>query len=254
MRTSILVVVAAVLFAPCAGGQSISKKELEKLQGTWSFESYEEDGKPAAPESFKEKRIFFGGSQFIVKKGDELLQIGALKLDPVDGRRDIDATILAGPQKGTTMRGIYSLKENILKVCIDPEGNDRPKEFKTTAGSGLYMAVYKRIIPIGEDIDIAGVYKAESIQLNGEKQTAEVEIKRLGDGYLVKWSKGILDAYVGIGLRKGGVLSVCWANQGQVGVCIYQIEKGPRLSGEWTMLGGAGVVQRETLTIRKKGE
>jgi uncharacterized protein (TIGR03067 family) len=200
----------------------------------------------------KEKRIFFGANQFIVKNGEELLQLGSLKLDPIDGHRDFDATVVAGPHKGNTMRGIYSLKENTLKVCIDPEGNDRPKEFKTTPDSGLYLAVYKRVIPTGEEVDITGSYRAESLQFNGEKQTADVEIKRLGDCYLVKWSKGILEAYVGIGLRKGEVLAVCWANQGQVGACLYHIEKGPRLVGEWTMLGGAGVVQRETLTARKK--
>ena len=197
------------------------------------------------------KRIFFGANQFIIKKGDELVQIGSLRLDPVDGHRDIDATVVAGLHKGNTMRGIYFLKDNIFKVCIDPEGNDRPKEFKTTADSGLYLAVYKRVMPTSEEIDITGHYKAESLQINGEKQMADVEIKRLGDCYLVKWSKGILDAYVGIGLRKGEVLAVCWANQGQIGACLYQIEQGPRLVGEWTMLGGAGVVQRETMTRKK---
>jgi uncharacterized protein (TIGR03067 family) len=255
MRMTILgLLVAGLAIAPRAAGQEITKKELEKLQGTWLFESYEENGKTTPPADLKDKRIFFGANQFIIKNGEELLQVGSLKLDPIDGHRDIDATVVAGPYKGNTMRGIYSLKQNVFKVCMDPEGNERPKEFKTTPDSGLYLAVYKRVIPAGEEISITGHYKAESLQFNGEKQTADVEIKRLGDCYLVKWSKGILDAYVGIGLRKGEVLAVCWTNQGQIGACLYHIEKGPRLVGEWTMLGGAGVVQRETLTLRKKKE
>jgi uncharacterized protein (TIGR03067 family) len=237
---------------PGVSAQEISKRELEKLQGTWRYESYEESGKKTSADDLKEKRVFFGANQFIIKKGDELVQVGSLKLDPIDGHRDIDATVIAGPNKGTTMRGIYSLKEDTLKVCIDPEGNERPREFKTASDTGHYLAVLKRVIPTGEEIDITGTYKAESLQFNGERQSADVEIKRLGDCYVVKWSKGILDAYIGIGLRKGGVLAVCWANQGQVGACIYRIDEGPRLVGEWTMLGGAGVVQRETLTPRKK--
>jgi uncharacterized protein (TIGR03067 family) len=252
MRTSIMVLLLAGLMAPAATGQEMSKKELQKLQGTWTFESYEENGEKTPADELKDKRIFFGANQFIIKKGDELVQIGSLRLDPVDGHHDIDATVVAGLHKGNTMRGIYFLKDNVFKVCIDPEGNERPKEFKTTADSGMYFAVYKRVLPTGEEVDITGQYKAESMQINGEKQTADVEIKRLGDCYLVKWSKGILDAYVGIGLRKGEVLAVCWANQGQIGACLYQIEKGPRLVGEWTMLGGAGVVQRETMVRRKK--
>jgi uncharacterized protein (TIGR03067 family) len=253
MRTTFLGLMAAVLLlVPRVAAQEIAKKEFEKLQGTWTFDSYEEGGQKTPAADLQEKRIFFGANQFIVKNGDELVQVGSLKLDPIDGHRDIDATVAAGLHKGNTMLGIYSLKDNVFKVCIDPEGNERPKEFKTTADSGLFLAVYKRVIPTGEEVDISGQYKSESLQFTGEKQQAEVEIKRLGDCYLVKWSKGILDAYVGIGLRKGEVLAVCWANQGQIGACLYQIEKGPRLTGVWTMLGGAGVVQRETLTARKK--
>jgi uncharacterized protein (TIGR03067 family) len=244
MRSIMLGLLATgLVLVSAASGQEISKKELEKLQGTWTFDSYEENGKKSPAADLKDKRIFFGANQFIVKKGEELVQVGSLKLDPIDGHRDIDATIAAGPNKGTTMRGIYSLKDDMLKVCM---------EFKTAPDSGHYLAVYKRVILTGEEIDITGLYRAESLQFNGEKQTADVEIKRLGDCYLVKWSKGILDAYVGIGLRKGEVLAVCWANQGQVGACIYRIDKGPQLIGEWTMLGGAGMVQRETLTLRKK--
>src|SRR3984893_12849202 len=255
MRTiSLGLLAASLLMVPVASGQEISKRELVKLQGTWTFDSYEENGKQTPAADLKEKRIFFGANQFIIKNGEELLQVGSLKLDPIDGHRDIDATVVAGPNKGNTMRGIYFLKDDVFKVCIDPEGNERPKEFKTTPDSGLYLAVYKRMIPTGEEVDITGHYKAESLQFTGEKQTADVEIKRLGDCYLVKWSKGILDAYVGIGLRKGEVLAVCWANQGQIGACLYQIEKGPRLTGVWTMLGGAGMVQRETVTPQKKKE
>src|SRR5437660_10088941 len=105
MRTTMLGLLAAsLLIAPRAAGQEIAKKELEKLQGTWTFDSYEENGKKTPPEELKEKRIFFGSNQFIIKNGPELLQVGSLKLDPLDGHRDIDATVVAGPYKGNTMR------------------------------------------------------------------------------------------------------------------------------------------------------
>src|ERR1700730_9160231 len=148
MRTTFLGLVAAsLLLAPRAAAQEIAKKEFEKLQGTWTFDSYEESGKKTPAADLKEKRIFFGANEFIIKNGDEFLQVGSLKLDPIDGHRDIDATVAAGLHKGNTMLGIYSLKGNTFKVCIDPEGNERPKEFKTTADSSLFLAVYKRVIP-----------------------------------------------------------------------------------------------------------
>jgi uncharacterized protein (TIGR03067 family) len=251
MRTLIGLLVLGVVARPTFG-QEIIRKELEKLQGTWLFESYEEGGKKSPAADLKDKRIFFGASQFIVKNGEELTQLGSLTLDPLDGHRDIDATVAAGPNKGNTMLGIYSLKKDTLKVCFDPEGNDRPKDFKSSAETGFVLAVYKRFVPTGEEIEITGKYVAENFQINGQKTLIDVEIMRLGDCYMVKWSKGILNAYVGIGLRKGETLAVCWANDGQIGACLYQIEKGPRLSGVWTILGGAGLMQRETLTFRQK--
>src|SRR5438105_14616493 len=109
MRPTILgMLVAALVVARPAAGQEISKKELEKLQGTWTFDAYEESGKKTPAADLKDKRIFFGANQFIIKMGDELVQVGSLKLDPLDGHRDIDATVVAGPHKGNTMRGIYS--------------------------------------------------------------------------------------------------------------------------------------------------
>src|SRR5207249_3299729 len=154
MRTTMLgLVTAGLLVVSSAGGQEIVKKEMDRLQGTWVFDSFEENGQITPPADLKNKRMFFGANQFIIKNGDELVQVGTLKLDPIDGHRDIDATVVAGQHTGNTMRGIYMIKGDQLKVCIDPEGNERPKEFKTTADSGLFLAVYKRVVPEGEEID-----------------------------------------------------------------------------------------------------
>src|SRR5262249_22678336 len=147
-----------------------SVKELERLQGTWSFESYEEDGKPAPKEKLKGKKIFFGGNQFIVRHGDQLAQLGKQRLDPTDGARAIDLTVAAGPHKGKTLQGIYELKGDTFRVCIDTKEGERPKEFKTTPNSGRYLAVYKRDRPPGEEVEIVGNYKSENIDLSGEKQ------------------------------------------------------------------------------------
>ena len=59
MRTLIGLLVLGVVARP-AFGQEIIRKELEKLQGTWLFESYEEGGKKSPAADLKDKRIFFG--------------------------------------------------------------------------------------------------------------------------------------------------------------------------------------------------
>jgi uncharacterized protein (TIGR03067 family) len=252
MKTKLPVLLAALLL-PSAGraGGEAGRADLEKLQGTWTFEAYEEGAKKTPAAELKGKRIFFGANQFIISKGEELLQVGTIKLDPTDGHRDVDAAILAGPHKGNTMLGIYRINGDKLTFCVDPEGNDRPSSFKTRKNTNVFLAVYQRVVRPGEELSITGHFKSESVQLNGERQTADVEIRRLGDSYLLSWKKGILDSFIGMGIRKGNLLSVCWGNKGQVGVCVYHIEQGPRLEGEWTVLGGPGLLSRETLTFKK---
>jgi uncharacterized protein (TIGR03067 family) len=236
-----------------AAQQEARQKELEKLQGTWSVTSHEDDGEATPKDKLKARKIFFGADQFIIKQGNRLMQIGKHTLDPTNGRH-IDATILAGPNKGKTLPGIYEIKGDTFRVCFETQGGDRPTAFKSEAKSGRVLAVYQRDRGPGEEIDIAGKYTSESYELDGSKQTADVEIKRLGDAYMIKWSKGILDAYVGMGVRKGDTLSVSWVTKGQVGVSLYKIEKGPRLVGEGTMVGGIGLVMKETLSLPKKEE
>ena len=80
----------------------------------------------------------------------------------------------------------------------------------------------------------------------------EATIERLGDAYLVTYKKGPLTAYIAVGIRHGDTFCLAWANQGQVGVTLYKIEPGPRLVGQYTHLGGAGILNQETLTRARK--
>ena len=77
---------------------------------------------------------------------------------------------------------------------------------------------------------------------------AEVEIERMGDAYLVTYKRGVGIAYIGIGLRKGNVFCLSWISQGQAGITLYTIESGHRLVGNYSQLGGPGILSEETLT------
>ena len=69
---------------------------------------------------------------------------GTVKLDLESDPTGMDIKGTTGPNEGKTIPAIYELKDDVLKVCYNLEGEKRPKEFKTTAGSKFYMVTYKK--------------------------------------------------------------------------------------------------------------
>ena len=52
----------------------------------------------------------------------------------------------------------------------------------------------------------------------------------------------------GVGIRKGDIFCMTWISAGQAGITLYQIEKNHRMIGDYTRLGGPGILSREVLT------
>jgi uncharacterized protein (TIGR03067 family) len=248
----------AVIAAPARNEERPSKREqdarkdLLELQGTWQLQSVE-DGKDAKV-NVKKRTLFVGGDLVLVQDGDKLVQAGQLRLNTTKAPRGIDVIVRKGEHADNTMLGIYELKGDVLKVCFDPEGESRPKKFEAKKDAGVFVATYKRVKRDGEEIDVRGRYRSESFGPDKKKVTMEAEIVKRGDAYLMKWevSEGV--AYLGTGIRQGDTLSVAWVNRGSVGLSVYKIEKGPKLVGVYTEVGGAGLVAKEVLTISKSAD
>jgi uncharacterized protein (TIGR03067 family) len=255
--STILAVLLAVTPAqpnPAGGQDAAAKKELQRFQGGWQIESHEENGKAMTAGDLKGRTLFFGGEGFLLRQNNAIVQIARVKLDPTKDPKAINAVVMLGPGKGDAMLGIYTLDGDTLKICFDVPGNERPKEFKTTPDSGRLLLVCKRLKSKYDQPDLSGTYRSESTEIDGSKHVAEAVIERMGDAYLVTYRKDNAVAYVGIGIRKGNVFCLSWMSKGQAGITIYQIEKGQRLVGEYTQLGGPGILCQEVLTLRRKGE
>jgi hypothetical protein len=150
------------------------------------------------------------------------------------------------------MLGIYELAGGTLRVCLDPDGQQRPKDFKAGAGSGLTLWVCKPARPAAAgQVDILGAYESQKVAEDGSTFTTQVTIERRGNAYQLTYRSGPAVIFVGIGLREGDRLSMSWSSQELVGISVYQIEKGPKLVGRFTQLGGIGFVGRETLTRKE---
>jgi uncharacterized protein (TIGR03067 family) len=119
------------------------EKELKKLQGTWTFESVVEAGGKEVPAAeFKGVTVTFAGDKYTVKKGDEVIEVATLKLDPSKSPKAFDAMVDEGLNKRTIL-GIYEISGDTFKVCFDPAGKKRPTEFKGTGSQAL--VVHKRL-------------------------------------------------------------------------------------------------------------
>ena len=105
-------------------------QELQKLQGTWVFESLEENGKKMSAGDLKGRTLFIGVDAFIVRNGTSIVQAGNLSLDPGRKPKTVNAIVKQGEHKGDIMLGIYTLDGDTLKVCYDAQEQDRPKELR----------------------------------------------------------------------------------------------------------------------------
>ena len=153
MRKYAVVVVAFVsLFAAlrslAADDQAKNEavaKELRAFQGTWRLDSKEEDGKKFSEEEIKDVIGTIDGSGKVsIRRGDEVIGAGTIKLDPTKKPKAIDVTFTEGRHKGLIALGIYEIDGEAFRVCIAIDGGQRPEEFSANSGSGRTIVVYKR--------------------------------------------------------------------------------------------------------------
>jgi RNA polymerase sigma factor (sigma-70 family) len=91
------------------------------------------------------------------------------KLDRATTPKSIDLIPQEGPAKGKTLRGIYSLEGDQLKICYvspsipEPEKKARPSEFAAKKGSGHVLLVFRvhSLVLDASVLDKAGFDKAE---------------------------------------------------------------------------------------------
>jgi hypothetical protein len=96
---------------------------------------------------------------------------------------------------------------------------------------------------------IAGTYECQGVEPDGTPYRGVVQIIPSAGTYEVVWIFASGQQYSGLGVVNGDVLAVSYFTN-RPGVVAYRIEQsdsGPRLQGQWTVVG-AGKVYHETLT------
>jgi uncharacterized protein (TIGR03067 family) len=121
-----------------------AKTDAEKLTGAWQATSVETDGAKAPADFAAKIQLRFEKGFLMIKGlfGDNREVPCQLKLDPDKKPKTLDYTGLGTKQ---TVLGIYELDGDTLKLCIITKERERPKEFKTEAGSNLTLMELKRV-------------------------------------------------------------------------------------------------------------
>lgn len=132
---------AACLLLIAAEADDKGKKE-DPVGGTWLVESMLSNGKPP--------RVPINGMSYKFADGKMTLRVPqgeryqTYKTDASEKPAAIDLTAQDGPAKGKTVKGIYEVKGDEMKMCFAAPDADRPKEFVSKEGSNTVLLTLKR--------------------------------------------------------------------------------------------------------------
>jgi uncharacterized protein (TIGR03067 family) len=121
-----------------------AKDEARSMEGTWLPSTAELGGEKFPDEVRKSIKLVIVDDKYTVTVGKNPDR-GTVKLDPSKKPKEMDITGTEGPNKGKTIPAIYERNGDTLRICYDLSGKSHPAEFKTTAGTQLFLVEYKRL-------------------------------------------------------------------------------------------------------------
>ena len=147
MKTRCLPLLVIGLLLAADAPTDAKKKDLDKLQGTWTASTIEYNGEKVLGGVVKELKVVVEGDTLTVKGEDEEVKKygkATLKIDPATTPKVVDVSITTGDEKGTTFEAIYAVEKDEWKLCLKPFGKERPAKFESKADSGDVLIVFQR--------------------------------------------------------------------------------------------------------------
>jgi uncharacterized protein (TIGR03067 family) len=144
MKHALLILAAGLLIAADPPDKEKVKKEMDQLQGTWTVASGEHNGEKVPEEQIKLIKLTIKDDKMTVKRGDETIFAGTVKVDPTTNPKQIDVTVTEGEGKGKTRQAIYALDGDTMKLCHGEDDQPRPKELASKKADNTALMVLKR--------------------------------------------------------------------------------------------------------------
>jgi uncharacterized protein (TIGR03067 family) len=117
--------------------------DAKAVQGNWRPIKAELAGQPMAEPILKSISLKLDSGRYEVFVGEHPDR-GTYTLDSSTKPRTMSVTGTEGPNKGKTFPAIYELQGDTLRICYDLSGTKRPSDFKSNAGTKLYLVTYTR--------------------------------------------------------------------------------------------------------------
>jgi uncharacterized protein (TIGR03067 family) len=122
--------------------------DAKALEGIWIPVKAELGGQPMAAAVLKTITLRLNkGDYEVTVTGEAEPDKGTWTVDAGAKPKGMKVTGLKGPNAGKTFPAIYELKTDTLRICYDLSGAKRPTEFKSDAGTQLFLVTYSRKRP-----------------------------------------------------------------------------------------------------------
>ena len=117
--------------------------DAKAVQGNWKPVKAELAGQPMTDAVLKSISLKLDNGKYEVFVGDKPDR-GTYTVDSASKPKGMTITGTEGPNIGKTFPAIYELNGDTLRICYDLSGAKRPTEFKSVAGTKLYLVTYHR--------------------------------------------------------------------------------------------------------------
>ena len=141
--TAAMVVLIAVLGA--AAQDDAAKKDLARIQGTWTMHALEVNGTDVPAAKLESALLTVKGDRYEVKVKDRVVQAFQLTLHPNKDPKELDMTALDGANKDKVHKAIYTFENELFVFCrgLNPE-YERPNQFATWPGTSYFVVKWKK--------------------------------------------------------------------------------------------------------------
>jgi uncharacterized protein (TIGR03067 family) len=142
----VLLIGYALRFLPAHPAPPVEQAALDRqqMQGEWKPAVLEVFGQRVPAQHIAEWKMVVSGDRLTGYDGDKVLDQARFLLDPNRKPRAIQIVYDVGPSKGVSMRGIYEIDGDTLRICVSERGQENPREFLTREDSDLTLVVLRR--------------------------------------------------------------------------------------------------------------